>query len=38
LSRYAARERVLEDLRKQGFLVGEKDYTIASASAIAAGR
>jgi valyl-tRNA synthetase len=28
LSRYAARERVLEDLRKQGFLVGEKDYTI----------
>ncbi|HEX3354674.1 MAG TPA: valine--tRNA ligase [Terriglobales bacterium] len=29
LSRYAARERVLEDLRKQGFLVGEKDYTIA---------
>jgi valyl-tRNA synthetase len=29
LSRYGARERVLEDLRKQGFLVGEKDYTIA---------
>ena len=29
LSRYAARERVLEDLRVQGFLVGEKDYTIA---------
>ncbi|HYK48412.1 MAG TPA: valine--tRNA ligase [Terriglobales bacterium] len=29
LSRYAARERVLEDLRKQNFLVGEKDYTIA---------
>ncbi len=29
LSRYAARERVLEDLRKQGLLVGEKDYTIA---------
>ena len=29
LSRYAARERVLEDLREQGFLVGEKDYTIA---------
>jgi valyl-tRNA synthetase len=29
LSRYAARERVLEDLRTQGFLVGEKDYTIA---------
>ncbi len=29
LSRHAARERVLEDLRAQGFLVGEKDYTIA---------
>ena len=29
LSRYAARKRVLEDLRAQGFLVGEKDYTIA---------
>ena len=29
LSRFAARERVLEDLRTQGFLVGEKDYTIA---------
>jgi valyl-tRNA synthetase len=29
LSRYAARERVLEDLRQQYFLVGEKDYTIA---------
>ncbi len=29
LSRFAARERVLEDLRQQGFLVGEKDYTIA---------
>ena len=29
LSRYAARERVLEDLRQQDFLVGEKDYTIA---------
>jgi valyl-tRNA synthetase len=29
LSRYAARERVLEDLRRQNFLVGEKDYTIA---------
>ena len=29
LSRHAARERVLEDLRKQGFLVGEKDYIIA---------
>jgi len=28
LSRYAARERVLEDLRTQGFLAGEKDYTI----------
>jgi valyl-tRNA synthetase len=29
LSRHAARERVLEDLRAQGFLVGEKDYTVA---------
>jgi valyl-tRNA synthetase len=29
LSRHAARERVLEDLRQQGFLVGEKDYSIA---------
>jgi valyl-tRNA synthetase len=29
LSRHAARERVLEDLRQQDFLVGEKDYTIA---------
>jgi valyl-tRNA synthetase len=29
LSRFAARERVLEDLRKGNFLVGEKDYTIA---------
>ncbi len=29
LSRYAARERVLEDLREQDFLVAEKDYTIA---------
>jgi valyl-tRNA synthetase len=29
LSRFAARERVLEDLNKQDFLVGEKDYTIA---------
>src|SRR6266849_4035604 len=29
LDRYAARKRVLEDLRAQGFLVGEKDYTIA---------
>src|SRR6202140_2488710 len=29
LRRYAARERVLEDLRQQHFLVGEKDYTIA---------
>jgi valyl-tRNA synthetase len=29
LSRFAARERVLEDLRMQDFLVGEKDYTIA---------
>ncbi|HTZ98217.1 MAG TPA: valine--tRNA ligase [Terriglobales bacterium] len=29
LDRYQARKRVLEDLREQGFLVGEKDYTIA---------
>ncbi len=29
LDRYAARKRVLEDLRQQGFLVGEKDYTIS---------
>jgi valyl-tRNA synthetase len=29
LDRFAARKRVLEDLREQGFLVGEKDYTIA---------
>jgi len=29
LSRSTARERVLEDLRTQGFLVGEKDYTLA---------
>ncbi|MGA9797934.1 MAG: valine--tRNA ligase [Terriglobales bacterium] len=29
LSRHAARERILEDLRAQKFLVGEKDYTIA---------
>jgi valyl-tRNA synthetase len=29
LDRYAARKQVLEDLREQGFLVGEKDYTIA---------
>jgi valyl-tRNA synthetase len=29
LSRFAARERVLEDLRKQNFLVAEKDYAIA---------
>jgi valyl-tRNA synthetase len=28
LSRHAARERVLADLRQQGFLVGEKDYTV----------
>src|SRR6266498_2638709 len=28
LDRYAARKRVLEDLREQGFLVGEKDYTV----------
>ena len=29
LDRYDARKRVLEDLRQQGFLVGEKDYTIS---------
>ncbi len=29
LSREAARKKVLEDLREQGFLVGEKDYTVA---------
>ena len=29
LDRYEARKRVLADLREQGFLVGEKDYTIA---------
>jgi len=29
LDRYAARKRVLEDLREQGFLVGEKDYAIS---------
>ena len=29
LDRYAAREKIVEDLRTQGFLVGEKDYTIA---------
>ncbi|MFZ0803486.1 MAG: valine--tRNA ligase [Terriglobales bacterium] len=29
LDRFAARKKVLEDLREQGFLVGEKDYTIA---------
>jgi valyl-tRNA synthetase len=29
LSRHAARERVLEDLRQQDFLIAEKDYTIA---------
>jgi valyl-tRNA synthetase len=29
LDRYAARKRVLEDLRAQDFLVGEKDYTIS---------
>jgi len=28
LDRYEARKRVLEDLREQGFLVGEKDYTV----------
>jgi valyl-tRNA synthetase len=29
LDRYEARKRVLEDLRQQGYLVGEKDYTIS---------
>jgi valyl-tRNA synthetase len=29
LDRYAARKRVLEDLQAQGFLVGERAYTIA---------
>ncbi len=29
LDRYEARKRVLEDLQTQGFLVGEKDYTIS---------
>src|ERR1700730_7790764 len=29
LSRHAARERVLADLKAKGFFVGEKDYTIA---------
>jgi len=29
LDRFEARKLVLEDLREQGFLVGEKDYTIA---------
>ncbi len=29
LDRYEARKRVLHDLREQGFLVGEKDYTIS---------
>ena len=29
LGRSTARERVLEDLRAHGFLVGEKDYTLA---------
>jgi len=29
LDRYEARKRVLEGLREQGFLVGEKDYTVA---------
>jgi valyl-tRNA synthetase len=31
LDRFAARKKILEDLREQGFLVGEKDYTIALA-------
>jgi valyl-tRNA synthetase len=29
LDRYAARKRVLEDLKAGGFLVGEKDYTLS---------
>jgi len=29
LDRYEARKRVLADLQEQGFLVGEKDYTVA---------
>jgi len=29
LDRFEARQKVLEDLEKQGFLVGAKDYTIA---------
>jgi len=29
LDRFAARKRVLDDLRKQGFLVAEKDYTFS---------
>ena len=29
LDRYEARKRVLDDLKEQGFLVGEKDYTLA---------
>ena len=29
LDRYEARKRVLADLQAQGFLVGEKDYTVA---------
>jgi valyl-tRNA synthetase len=29
LDRYEARKRVLADLREQGFLVGEKDHTLA---------
>jgi len=29
LDRFAARERVVADLRAQGFLVGTKDYTVA---------
>ena len=31
LDRFEARERVLQDLREQGFLAAEKDYTIALA-------
>ena len=38
LDRYEAREAVLADLKEQGFLVAEKDYTLPSASATAVAR
>jgi valyl-tRNA synthetase len=38
LDRYEARKRVLADLQEQGFLVGEKDYTLGWANASAAER